>query len=195
MRGVNFEMDDESYSDFLAKQMSVKLKDGKSKIGVLQNKLSNAEKQGNDKEVIRLSNKLEAIKILSKLPKKAFVGKSKDELQNIIAKKLDEKTCAERLKTMQLTEQGLKDYIKQCEENGDFSASKINKEEELNLELLYSDVIKADRVEQRVEDEEKAIEEAIKENRTPELQKKDFSKKLLPIMAIFGIVFLMIKKF
>lgn len=194
MRRVNFEMD-ESYSDFLAKQMSVKLKDGKSKIGVLQNKLSNAEKEGNDKEVIRLSNRLEAIKILSKLPKKSFVGKSKEELQNIIAKKLDKKTCLERLKTMQLTEQGLKDYIKQCEENGDFSASKISKEEELDLELLYSDVIKSERVEQRVEDEEKTMEEAIKENKTPELQTKGFSKKILPIMAIFGIVLLMMKKF
>jgi hypothetical protein len=194
MQGVNVEMD-EYYSDFLAKQMSVRLNDKKSKIIVLQKKLSNAEKEGNDKEVIRLSKRIEAINILSKLPKESFVEKRKGDLQNIIAKKLDEKTCSEWLKTMKLTEQGLKDYIKKCEENGDFSASKVKEKEELELELLHSDVIKEERVEQRVEDEEKAMEEAIKENRTPELKKKDFSNKILPIMAIFGIVFLMIKKF
>ena len=56
-------------------------------------------------------------------------------------------------------------------------------------------VVKQERAEQRIDDEVQATESALKESKKPEVQKEGFSKKILPIVAICGIVFLMIKKF
>jgi len=61
--------------------------------------------------------------------------------------------------------------------------------------LLVNEVVKQERVEDRVEDEITATEEAVKEATKPVTQKKGFEKKILPIVAICGIVFLIIKKF
>jgi hypothetical protein len=69
------------------------------------------------------------------------------------------------------------------------------KQEEVAVALLKNQVVKQERAEQRIDDEVQATESALKESKKPEVQKEGFSKKILPIVAICGIVFLMIKKF
>jgi hypothetical protein len=125
IRELDFGMD-ESYSDFLSKKMSKTLKERETKTRVLRSKLREAETQGDDKQVISLSNRIEGIAILSKIPKNSFLEKQdKGMLRTKVAIKMAEKTCVERLKTMKLTQEGMEDYIKKCEKNGDFSASKF----------------------------------------------------------------------
>ena len=193
--GLDFGMD-ETYSDFLSKKMSRIIQGRVKKQKVLRNRLKKAEKQGDDKKVISLSNRIERISYLPKTPNKRFFGKQgKEMIKKQVAIKMAEKTCVERLKTMRLTQEGMEDYIKKCEEEGDYSASKIKKKEKVAQALLENDVVKLERAEERIDDEIKATEEAVKESKKPEVQKEGFSKKILPIVAVCGIVFLMIKKF
>ena len=193
--GLDFGMD-ESYSDFLSKKISKTFKERKAETQVLRGKLRKAETQADDKKVISLSKRIEKLDMLSKIPNKEIYGKQgKKILLKKVAEKMAEKTCVERLKTMKLTQEGMEDYIKKCEENGDFSASKFYKQEEVAVALLKNDIVKLERADARINDEIKATEDAVKESQKPEVQKEGFSKKILPIMAICGIVFLMIKKF
>jgi len=193
--GLDFGMD-ESYSDFISKKMSKVLSKRAFKSKVLRKKLKEAEKRGDDKQVITLNNRLERIALLPKTANKRFFGKKgKEMIRKQVSKKMAEKNCVDRLKTMRLTQEGMEDFIAKCEAEGDFSASKIKKKEKIADELLVNEVVKQERVEDRVEDEITATEEAVKEATKPVTQKKGFEKKILPIVAICGIVFLIIKKF
>ena len=180
--GLDFGMD-ESYTDFLSKKRKRKSRIRNVRKKAIKKAIARAEDKGNDKRVISLSNRLEKI---SSTPRGRFVKGQKP---------VPKKNCQERLKTMRLTQQGMVEFIKNCEEQGDYSASKVAKKEAVAEELLRNEIVKNERIENRIEDEINSSLEEAKENNLPEVQKADFSKKILPIIAIGGIVFLMIKKF
>ena len=92
---------------------------------------------------------------------------------------------------MQLTQEGMEMFIKKCEENGDFSASKIKIKEEVAEALLKNDIVKTERALERIENEVKSTEEQIAQKSIPQ---NNNLKKLLPILAIGGIIYLIIKK-
>lgn len=184
--GLDFGMD-ESYTDFLSKARARNSRIRNVRKKAIKKAIARAEKKGNDKRVISLSNKLEQI---SSTPRGRFVKGQKP---------VPKKNCQERLKTMRLTQDGMERFIKTCEEAGDYSASKVVKKEEVAEALLRNEIVKNERVEDRVEDE---INSTLKEQaerkedeKKPFYEKKDFIGKILPILAIGGIVYLTIKKF
>lgn len=169
---------DGDYTDHLYKQKDLINKEVAQNLADLEEAKRQAEIQGNDQMVIELYEEIERLKL---------EGTDMFEVQ----KNPNVKSCVEKLKEMQLTQEGMEMFIKKCEENGDFSASKIKKKEEVAEALLKNDIVKTERALDRIEAEVKSTEEQIAQKSIPQ---NNNLKKLLPILAIGGIIYLIIKK-
>jgi len=168
---------DGDYTDHIYKQKDLINKQVAQNLADLQKAKREAEIQGNDQMVIEFYEEIERLKL---------EGSDMFEVQ----KNPNVKTCVEKLQEMQLTQEGMEMFIKKCEENGDFSASEVKKQEAVAEELLKNDIVKTERALTRIDDEIKSTEEQIARKASP----KNNLKKLLPILAIGGIIYLIIKK-
>ncbi len=176
-QGLDLDMDGE-YTDHLYKQKGLINKEVAQNLADLEEAKRQAEIQGNDQMVIELYEEIERLKL---------EGTDMFEVQ----KNPNIKSCVEKLKEMQLTQDGMEIFIKKCEENGDFSASKIKKKEEVAEALIKNDIVKTERALDRIEAEVKSTEEQIAQKSIPQ---NNNLKKLLPILAIGGIIYLILKK-
>ncbi len=174
---------DESYTNFLSKKRKRKNIKLKKKIRRLKAEKLDAENKGQDKKVIALSGSIaKAVQQgIKQMPKGSFTPKTKALMK--------EKNCQEQLATMRLTREGMEEFIKSCEEKGDFSASKIQKKEQVAEALLKNEIVKNERVLDRIDDEIAGNNQAIQERNYTD------KRKVLPIIAVGLIVFLIINKF
>jgi len=175
-RILDLDMDGD-YTDHIYKQNDLINKEVAQNLKDLQEAKREAEIQGNDQMVIKFYEEIERLKL---------EGSDMFAVQ----KNPNVKNCVDKLQEMQLTQEGMEMFIKKCEENGDFSASKVKKQEEVAEALIKNEILKSEIALQRIEDEVKSTEEQLSQKASP---KKNL-KKLLPIFAIGGIIFLILKR-
>jgi len=192
---LDFGMDDD-FLDYLSKSKSTLHKKIKYKKQSLNNAIKKAEDNGDDNRVI----KLHAIK--DKRNQNGGVGWINKYNRGVIRKETTFKgfnlttevdksqSCVNRLKRMKLTATGMEGFIKKCEAKGDFSVSEKKLEEDFKEKLIANQIIKNNRIVDRVSDELESVkEEKIEENK-PLIEKRKFKKMLLPVLAVVVIVFL-----
>lgn len=168
---------DGDYTDHLYKQMDLINKEVAQNLADLEEAKRQAEIQGNDQMVIKFYEEIERLKL---------EGSDMFEVQ----KNPNLKSCVEKLREMQLTQEGIEMFVKKCEENGDYSVSKIRKKEEIAEALLENEIVQNERTIQRIEDEITSAKEQAEANANP----RKHLKKIFPLLAIGGIIFLILKK-